>query len=156
MAQWDLHSRSRRGPLSGSISGHVNGRHGARCCRPLAPLNLWPEQRHGYAYCGLLIVPAHDDEGDFWPDSWAIWHQASGLDLLEVRASLERTMEIAGHLANVVDWHALTEPDWMENAILRMQLQAFAAGYPEELGRNEGMVVLYSELDRIVPYGSRA
>lgn len=50
----------------------------------------------------------------------------------------------------------LTEPDWMENAILRMQLQAFAAGYPEELGRNEGMVVLYSELDRIVPYGSRA
>lgn len=22
--------------------------------------NLWPEQRHGYAYRGLLIVPAYD------------------------------------------------------------------------------------------------
>ena len=65
-------------------------------------------------------------------------------------------MEIAGHLANLVDWHALPEPDWMENDILRMQLQAFAAGYPEELGGNEGLVVPNRELDRIVPYGPQA
>lgn len=113
-------------------------------------VNLWPGQRHGYAHRGLLIVPAYDD--GFWPNLWTIWHQASGLDLLEVRASLERTMEIAGHLANIVDWQALPAPDWMENDVLRMQLQAFAAGYPELAG-NGGLVVPNGDLDWIVPYG---
>ena len=114
-------------------------------------VNLWPEQRHGYACRGLLIVPAYDN--GFWPNLWAIWHQASGLDLIEVSASLDRTMEIAGHLANVVDWRALAEPDWVENDLLRMKLQAFATGYPDELGdRNDGLSVP-SEMDRIVPYG---
>lgn len=114
-------------------------------------VNLWPGQQHGYAYRGLLIVPAYDDEVGFWPDSWAIWHEPSGLDLLEVRASLKRTMQIAGHLANMVDWQALAEPDWVENDILRMQLQAFAAGYPE-LACNSGFMMPDSDLDRIVPY----
>jgi hypothetical protein len=114
-------------------------------------VNLWPEQQTGYACGGLVIVGAYDDEGGFWPDSWAIWHQASGLDLLEVRASLERTMEIAGHLANMVDWQRLPEPDWVENDILRMQLQAFAAGYPELAG-NSGLMMPNSDLDTIVPY----
>ena len=114
-------------------------------------VNLWPGQQHGYAYGGLLIVPAYDDEVGFWPDSWAIWHQASGLDLLEVRASLDRAMEIAGHLANMVEWQRLPEPDWMENDILRMQLQAFASGYPELAG-NGGFMMPDSDLDRIVPY----
>jgi hypothetical protein len=50
-------------------------------------------------------VPAYDD--GFWLDLWAIWHQASGLDLIEVSASLDRTMQIGGHLANVIDWQAL-------------------------------------------------
>ena len=111
-------------------------------------VNLWPGQQNGYAHRGLLIVPAFDD--GFWPDSWAIWHQASGLDLLEVRASLDRTMEIAGHLANLADWPALAEPDWMENDLLRMKLQAFAADYPDELGdRNDGLwVPPRSDLDR--------
>lgn len=88
-------------------------------------VNLWPEQQHGYASRGLLVVPAYDNEVGFWPDSWAIWHQASGLDVLEVPASLESTMmQIAGNLANMVDWQRLREPDWMENDVLRMQLPA--------------------------------
>ena len=117
-------------------------------------VNLWPEQRHGYAHRGLLIVPAYDD--GFWPNLWGIWHQASGLDLLVVCASLDRTMEIASHLANLVDWSASADPDWMENDLLRMKLQAFAAGYPDELGgRNDGLSVP-SEMDRIVPYSDCA
>lgn len=28
---------------------------------PYKGSNLWPEQQHGYAYRGLLIVPAYDD-----------------------------------------------------------------------------------------------
>ena len=32
-------------------------------------VNLWPEQQHGYASGGLLIVPAYDGEVGFWPDS---------------------------------------------------------------------------------------
>ena len=113
-------------------------------------VNLWPEQQHGYAYRELLIVPAYDD--GFWPDIWAIWHQASGSDLLEVCASLDRTMQIAGHLANVADWPTLAEPDWMENDLLRMKLQAFAVDYPE-LARNVGLwVPPDSDLDRLFPY----
>src|SRR5687768_12532742 len=108
--------------------------------------NLWLEPRHGCAHRDLLIVPAHDD--GFWPNLWAIWHEASGLDLIEVSASLDGTMEIVSHLANVVDWSALAEPDWMENDLLRMKLQAFVAGHPEELGgRNNGLSVP-TEMDR--------
>ena len=41
----------------------------------------------------------------------------------------------------------------MENDLLRMKLQAFVAGYPDELdGHNDGLSVP-SEMDRIVPYG---
>lgn len=62
-------------------------------------------------------------------------------------------MEIVCHLANVVDWPALVEPDWMQNDLLRMKLRAFVAGYPDELGgRSDGLSVP-SEMDRIVPYG---
>lgn len=113
-------------------------------------VNLWPEQRHGYAHRGLLIVPAYDD--GFWPDLWAVWHQASGLDLLEVRASLDRAMEIGRHLANVVDRPALDEPDWMENDLLRMKLQAFAVDYPELAGNAGLWVPPESDLDRLIPY----
>jgi hypothetical protein len=43
----------------------------------------------------------------------------------------------------------------MENDILRMQLQASAAGFPE-LGCNAGLAVPCRELDRIVSYGLQA
>ena len=113
-------------------------------------VNLWPEQQHGYAYGGLLIVPAYDDELGFWPDSWAIWHQASGLDLLEVRASLERTMQVAGHLAKMADWPALGEPDWIKRSapdeasclcsrLSRIGRQRRAYGAEQRLGQHRAL-----------------
>lgn len=41
----------------------------------------------------------------------------------------------------------------MENDILRMQLQAFAAGYLDFDG-NGGLMVPSSDMDRIEPYGN--
>lgn len=61
-------------------------------------------------------------------------------------------MEIAGHLANVVDWPTLAEPDWMENDLLRMKLQAFAVDYPELAGNVELWVPPDGDLDGLVPY----
>lgn len=59
-------------------SDHIHGEWAATPVR-YQGVNLWPAQRHGYAYRGLLVVPAYDEEGAFWPDTWAIWHRASGL-----------------------------------------------------------------------------
>lgn len=103
----------------------------------------------GYAWAGLVIVYAYDAEsGGFPPNQFEIWHQASGEFMLEVRASLERTQEIATDLGNVADWAALSTTDEM---MLQARLMAFGAGYPGEVTVHNDWAEA-ADLDRIVPY----
>jgi hypothetical protein len=108
-------------------------------------VNLWPAQQEGHAYGGLLIVPAYD-EGGFWPDSWAIWHQTSGDSIIdEILAPWIRALEIATHLAELDDW---TTAD-LGDSIVQMKLKAFAAGYPDVVRIIDQRL---DGLDDIVPY----
>ncbi|WP_240233636.1 hypothetical protein [Devosia lacusdianchii] len=117
-------------------------------------LNLWPGQEDGFVYRGLLLLPAVTvEEGGCLDDQWAIWHLSSGLDLVEIHAPLDRAMVIAGRLAESAEWQDMAAPDWVENDLLRMKLQAFAAGYPLEMGDCNLGLWAPSELDLIVPYG---
>jgi hypothetical protein len=104
----------------------------------------------GYAWAGLLIVYAYDEEcGCGSPYHFEIWHHASGELMLEVNATLERTQEIATDLANIADWAALTTTDEM---MLHAKLMAFGMGYPGEVTVSNDWAPV-NELDRIVPYG---
>ena len=113
-------------------------------------VQLLPQQEEGHAYNGLLVVPSYDMESGCFFD-WEIWHQASGIDLFVVRATHQRALEIAAHLAEVVDWSSLSDPDRETNDLLRMKLAAFAAGYQEEIWDCNDW--LHDDLDEIVPYG---
>lgn len=112
-------------------------------------VNLWPAQQEGHAYGGLLIVPAYD-EGGFWPDSRAIWHQASGDSIIdEILAPWSRTLEIATALAELDDWTTAE----LDDTIVQMKLRAFAAGYPDEVR----IIDQHPDgLDDIVPYRPKA
>ena len=113
-------------------------------------VRLWPQQEEGHAYRGLLVVPSYDLESGCFFD-WEIWHQASGADVLVVRAPFERTLEIAVHLAEIMDWRAIEKPD---AKALRSQLLGFALAYPTEvLSVNQWLLETEDDLDSIVPFG---
>jgi hypothetical protein len=104
----------------------------------------------GYAWAGLLIVHAYDGEsGGIAPNHFEIWHESSREFMLEVDASLGRTQEIAGALADVADWASLSTTD---EVMLQARLMAFGAGYQEEVAVYNDWTAI-AALDRIVPYG---
>ena len=113
---------------------------------------LWPGHREGHAFGGLLVVPEYDLEcGCSFPDGWEIWHQASGADVLVVRAPFERALEIAAHLAEIIDWRAMEKPN---AKALQSQLLGFALAYPNEvLSVNQWLLETDDELEAIVPFG---
>ncbi|MGB3338507.1 MAG: hypothetical protein WBA73_15140, partial [Devosia sp.] len=82
----------------------------------------------------------------FWPDSWAIWHQASGDSIIdEILAPWGQALEIATHLAELDDWTTAE----LDDSIVQMKLGAFAAGYPDEVRIIDQRL---DGFDDIVPY----
>ena len=105
----------------------------------------------GYAWLGLLIVPAYDGEsGGFSPDHFEIWHETSGEFMLEVTANLERAQQIAMALGGIADWAALSTTD---ETMLQARLMALGAGYPTEVAVYNEWAAAVADLERIVPYG---
>src|SRR5690606_24290824 len=102
--------------------------------------------RKAMPFAGLLVVSSHDLEGDlFWDDSWEIWHQETGLFMLELRAPLERVLVIATDLASKADWSIMNEHD-VDSHPMRFNLMAFASGYPTKV------VMPADDIDDDVPY----
>lgn len=85
-------------------------------------------QPEGFAQGGLLVVGAYDVEGGgFPPNSFEIWHQASGELMFEICAGEDRALEIAEHLAGLADWASISTTD---EFMVRVKLTAFASDYP--------------------------